>query len=110
VARFKRLTDAEARALTRAELLDRIEAEQAYWSRKHTMTDADCTAEREFRRIMHTYLNPADGLAALRDVLEGRPNNYWETRPEPQPEPEAEARESPEDPPAEYLAKGKVPM
>jgi hypothetical protein len=46
VSRFKRLTDAEARTLTRAELLDRVEAEQAYWSHKRTMTDADSAAER----------------------------------------------------------------
>ena len=84
MTRLKRLTDAEARSITRNELLTRVEAEQAYWSRKHTMTDADREAERELRRIMYAYLNPADALTALRDVLEGRPNNYWEARPEPE--------------------------
>jgi hypothetical protein len=81
VSRFKRLTDAEARTLTRAELLDRVEAEQAYWSGKHTMTDADRAAEREFGQIMHTYLDPGAAIQAARDVIEGRGSDYWESRP-----------------------------
>jgi hypothetical protein len=40
MSRFKRLTDAEARTLTRRELLDRIEAEQKYWFRKKTRQPA----------------------------------------------------------------------
>jgi hypothetical protein len=36
MARFNRLNNAEARTLTRAELLDRAEAEEAYWERKQT--------------------------------------------------------------------------
>ena len=85
MARFKRLTDAEARSLTRAELLDRVEAEQAYWFR-NSMSDADQDAEREFRRIMHAYLNPADAIQAAMDVLQGRGSDYWESRPEPERE------------------------
>jgi len=81
VARFKRLTDAEARALTRAQLLDRVEDEQKYWERKHTMTDEDRTAEREFSRIMHAYLSPHDALQAAMDTVQGRGSDYWETRP-----------------------------
>ena len=64
MARFKRLTDAEARSLTRAELLDRVEAEQAYWFRKNNMSDADQDAEREFRRIWHACLSLADAIQA----------------------------------------------
>lgn len=80
MARFKRLTDAEARSLTRAELLDRLEAEQAYWLRKRNMSGADQEAEREFRRIMHAYLDPAAALQSARDLLEGRGSDYWESR------------------------------
>ena len=81
MARFRRLTDAEARTLTRAELLERVAAEEAYWSRKHTRTDADVAAEAEFSRIMHEYLNPVGMIRAARDVVEGRGSGYWETRP-----------------------------
>jgi hypothetical protein len=83
MARFKRLTDAEARTLTRSEILDRVEAEQQYWIRKHRrgMTEEDVTAEREFNRIMYAYLDPMAGLDALRDTLEGRRSDYWESRP-----------------------------
>jgi hypothetical protein len=39
MARFKRLSDAEARTMTRAALLDRVEAEEAYWERKQARDD-----------------------------------------------------------------------
>lgn len=81
MARFKRLTDTEARTLTRAELLDRVEAEEAYWSRKRNMTDADSEAAREFSRIMHAYLSPGDAIQAAMDTVQGRRSDYWETRP-----------------------------
>lgn len=81
MSRFKRLTDAEARALTHAELLDRVEAEQAYWSRKRTMTPEDRAAEQEFSRIMHAYLSPHDAIQAAIDTVEGRGSAYWESRP-----------------------------
>lgn len=81
MTRFKRLTDAEARTLTRRELLDRIEAEQKYWIRKRRAADRE--AWREFGRIMHAYVDPAAGLQAVRDLLEGRRNDYWESRPCP---------------------------
>jgi hypothetical protein len=87
VSRFKRLTDAEARTLTRAELLDRVEAEQAYWSRKRAMTPQDLEAEREFSRIMHAYLSPHDAIQAAIDTVEGRGSNYWESRPGDAPVP-----------------------
>ncbi len=85
MAGFKRLTDAEAQTLTRAELLDRVEDEQKYRERKHTMTDADRAAEREFSRIMHAYLSPHDALQAAMDTVQGRGSDYWETRPCDQP-------------------------
>jgi hypothetical protein len=87
VSSFKRLTDAEAQTLTRAQLLDRVEAEQKYWERKRTRTDADMEAEREFSRIMHAYLSPQAAIQAVRDTLEGRRTDYWEARPGDEPPP-----------------------
>jgi hypothetical protein len=87
VNRFKRLTDAEARTLTRAELLDRVEAEQAYWARKRGPTTADRAAKREFSRIMHAYLPLNDAFQAAIDTAEGRRSDYWETRPGDVPAP-----------------------
>jgi len=81
MTRFKRLTDAEARSLTRAELLDRLEAEQAYWFRKKIRTDEDQAASREFSRILFTYLSPAGAIQAAMDTLEGRGSDYWDIRP-----------------------------
>jgi hypothetical protein len=73
--RFKRLTDAEARSLTRAEILDRVEAESAYWDRKcagRTMTGADWEAHRAFGRITRAYLSPGAAIQAAMDTVEGR--------------------------------------
>lgn len=85
MARFKRLTDAEARTLTRRELLDRIEAEQQYWFRKKTRTDEDDAAFREFTRIMYAYLGPDSVAEAMQDTIdhiEGRsPGGWWDARP-----------------------------
>ncbi len=85
MSRFKRLTDAEARTLTRRELLDRIEAEQQCWFRKRTRTAEDDAAFREFTRIMYAYLSPASVAEAIQDTIdyiEGRsPGSYWDTRP-----------------------------
>jgi hypothetical protein len=85
MSRFKRLTDAEARTLTRRELPDRIEAEQAYWFRRRSRTAGDDAAFREFTRIMHAYLSPASVAEAIQDTIDyidGRsPGSYWGTRP-----------------------------
>jgi hypothetical protein len=85
VIRFKRLTDAEARILTRRELLDRIEADQAYWFRKKTRTGEDDAAFREFTRLMYAYLSPVSIVEAMQhtiDYIEGRSHGrYWDTRP-----------------------------
>jgi hypothetical protein len=84
MARFKRLTDAEARTLTRSELLDRVEAEQAYWFRGNRDRQ-DPDGFREFSRILHAYLGPASIAEAIQDTIdwiEGRSSgSYWETRP-----------------------------
>jgi hypothetical protein len=83
MSRFKRLTDTEARQLTRREILDRVEAEQAYWHRKRTMTEQDRAAFAEFGRIMHAYLDPAVMMQDLTDHIRGRPGagRYMDTRP-----------------------------
>ena len=85
MSRFKRLTDAEARTLTRRERLDRIEAEQAYWFRKKKRTAEEDAAFREFTRIMYAYLSPvsvADAMQDTIDYIEGRsPGSYRDTRP-----------------------------
>jgi hypothetical protein len=82
MARFKRLTDEEARTLTRGELLDRVEAEQKYWERKRARSDADRAAEREFSRILFTYVNPSEAIQATIDYIEGRRgHDFWDTPP-----------------------------
>ena len=82
MSRFKRLTDAEARSLTRGELLDRVEAEQKYWEGKRARSDEDRAAEREFTRILFTYVKPAEAIQATIDYIEGRRgHDYWEGRP-----------------------------
>lgn len=73
MARFKRLTAAEASTLTRSQLLDRIEAEQTYWYRKRNPTPEEEAGEREFHRIMHAALNPADGIGDSLRYLQGVP-------------------------------------
>lgn len=81
--RFKRLTAAEARTLTRHQLLDRIESEQQYWERKKTRSSADDEAAREFRRIMYACLNPAEALDDALAYLNGQRvgPSYWDQRP-----------------------------
>jgi hypothetical protein len=79
VSRFKRLTDAEARQLTRAEILARVEAEQQYWFRGRRIA-ADPDGYREFSRIMHTYLNPGAMMQDLIDLLEGRGSGGYMSR------------------------------
>jgi hypothetical protein len=84
--RAEKLTDAEARTLTRRELMDRIEAEQQYWFRKHkgTMSADDEAAWREFSHLLQKYCSEAisGGLRAAMDLMEGRGGaDYWDTRP-----------------------------
>lgn len=106
MSKFKRLTDAEARTLTRAKLLDRVETEQAYWSRKRAMTSADTAAEQEFRRIWHAHLSPEAAIKAAMDTVRGLGSDYWETRPCDEM-PEREARQG--DCPCGYGPAGNCP-
>lgn len=86
MARFKRLTAAEARTLTRSQILDRIEAEQKYWERKHTrgMSAEDRAAEDEFHRIMHASINPAAAVGDVTDYMRGVPGagRYFDQKPD----------------------------
>lgn len=80
MARFRRLTDAEARTLTRRQILDRVEAEQRYWFRGRR-AEADPAGYAEFSRIMHAYLDPIAGIDAALATLRGEPSGYWESTP-----------------------------
>lgn len=84
--RFARLVRNDLDELTRAELLDRIETEQAYWARKvksGRMTDADREAEGKFIEILHAALNPADALADTKNLVLGvrSAGHYWDQVP-----------------------------
>ncbi|WP_043624849.1 hypothetical protein [Nonomuraea candida] len=79
---FKRLTIEEARALTRTELLPRIEEEQKYWyHRIHNceMRPGDEKAFRTFNDIMHIAASPQRSLSDTDAIDEGRPfdRDYW---------------------------------
>lgn len=84
MASFRRLTAAEARTLTRSELLDRFEAEQQYWARRRNLTAEDREAAREFTRILFASLNPADGVADVLSYLRGERTgpSYWDKKPD----------------------------
>lgn len=79
MATFIRLTDDEARGLTRRELIDRVEAEQRYW---HTANRdrKDRAGYQEFTRIMHAHLDVAAQLRAAADHIEfGTDGGYMDT-------------------------------
>ncbi len=80
------LTEAEARTLTRREILDRVESEQAYLLGKRKMNEADHAACREIMQIMYRYVNVSEALQATIDLVEGRGvPGYWEARPGQEP-------------------------
>lgn len=89
MARFQRLTRADLDRLTRAELLDRLEAEQKYWARKEkrVMSDADREARKEFTDILFTVLDPgglADSMAEDTAWLRGERRTasaFWDEKP-----------------------------
>lgn len=84
--RPEHLTEAEARTLTRGEILDRVEAEQAYWLGLRRMPEEGHAACRELMQIMHRYVNLSESLNAAIDLAEGRRGpDYWETVPGEQP-------------------------
>lgn len=81
---FKRLTRADLDTLTRTELQDRIEAENAYWDRKcrRGLSESDAAAHREFGVILHAALNPSAALDHAQQYIEGRGDNgYWDQKP-----------------------------
>jgi hypothetical protein len=85
----KRITAAEAAQMTRGQLVDRLYEESERWQQRPPRSDADRAAYAEFTAALHM-IDPGAGLDAAKDTLEGRPNNYWETRPaDERREPEA---------------------
>ena len=81
--KFKRLTEADLSTLTRAELLDRFDAEGAYWGRKVKRgSETDAAAHHEYGRLLHLAINPAEALDDLANYLKGgkRPD-YWQQVP-----------------------------
>ena len=81
---FKRLKPSDLDSLTRAELLDRIDAESAYWDRKcqRGLNEADAAAHQQFSAILHAALNPGDALDHAIQYVEGRGDNgYWNEKP-----------------------------
>lgn len=81
---FKRLQRSDLDTLTRAELQDRIEAENAYWGRKFKrgLSEADVAAHREFSVILHAAIDPAASLEHAKQYMEtGIDNGYWDEKP-----------------------------
>lgn len=85
MSRMKHLTYNEALAMTRGELLERVDTEQQWWFRQMDSGRIGWSDEgyKEFRRIMHL-LDPGEALADTRRLLEGMPGpSYWDQRPTP---------------------------
>lgn len=81
---FKRLKRSDLDTLTRAELQDRIEAENAYWDRKcrRGLSEADAAAHLEFSVILHAAIDPGASLAHAQHYLEtGVDNGHWDEKP-----------------------------
>ncbi|MFG1708443.1 hypothetical protein ACFLIM_35105 [Nonomuraea sp. M3C6] len=81
---FERLTIEEARTLTRAELLPRIEEEQKYWYhriQRCMMQPGDDEAFKTFNKIMHIAADPGHASSDTEALLQGRPldEDYWRT-------------------------------
>jgi hypothetical protein len=79
--RFNRLTVEEARALSRTQLLPRIEDEQKYWYQRINrgqMRAGDDKAFKTFNEIMHVAINPGRSTSADH-VPNGEPydQDYW---------------------------------
>lgn len=73
--------------MTRAELLERVEAEQRYWHGKSHMTPGNHERYRELMKIYYTYIPPEallQDMEALRASLEGGgplDDRFWRSRP-----------------------------
>lgn len=79
----KPLTREEARTMTRSQILDRVEAEQAYFDGKRRKTPADRQQQAEMFRIFRAAINPGlmldDALAFLKDGIR---SSYMDQRPD----------------------------
>ena len=83
MAAFTYLTEDKARTLARHELLDRVQAQQAYYDAKRRKTPADEAAMDELSRIIRRYLNIGAAFDAAFATLGGYTGtSYWETRPQ----------------------------
>jgi hypothetical protein len=72
----------EAARLTRREILDRVEAEQARLLARHSKTSAQHAQLSELIRIMHAAgITPEAGLDALERTLAGERDDWWDERP-----------------------------
>lgn len=89
MAKFQRLAWADLDNLTRAELLDRVEVEQAYWARKEQrgLSAADRDARKQFSDILFAALDPsglADSMAEDAAWLRGErstASSFWDENP-----------------------------
>lgn len=78
---YRYLTDAEARELTRSELLERIADQQDYYQAKKRKTQTDEAAMAELSRIMHRYIDVKAAFADVYAALNGRTGpSYWDAR------------------------------
>jgi hypothetical protein len=76
------LTMGEAARLTRREILDRVEAEQARLLALHSKTPAQHAQLRELMRILRAAgITPEAGLDALERTLAGERGDWWDERP-----------------------------
>jgi hypothetical protein len=80
-AKPRHLTEEESRSLTRREILDRVEAEQAWLLSRRAMTQAQRAQYGEIMKIMHAAIDPLAAIDTVRHTLDGRPDGYWEARP-----------------------------
>lgn len=79
--RPKFLTEEEAATLTRAEIVDRLYAQSEWWKAHPPKTVADRELYAVHVRIMYASIDLGKGMDAVKDYLEGRPNDYWESKP-----------------------------
>jgi hypothetical protein len=82
--RMKRLTVAEARTLTRSEILARVEAEQPMWHQRidRGRASLDDLGYRELMHVMHSAIDLGLMLAAAKDTLLGTRNTYMSEIPD----------------------------
>jgi hypothetical protein len=76
------LTETEARTMTRREILDRVETEQARLLARRSKTAADHAQLSELIRILRAAgITPEAGLDALERTLAGDRDDWWGERP-----------------------------